>query len=142
MFNEAENHPGEDPHLQENPEESGDPEPGAQDPLTATPQSCEEEEDPHDIEMEDVGDDPIPPPPSEQNYDLLPVLAQAAQSDPPHRGEGDQEGMREDRDVIVQDERIIIKAGGTTPITLAEDQHLDNQVATGAENPSGVVVRA
>ena len=36
-------------------EESSDPEPRAQDPLTATPQGCEEEEDPHNIEMEDVG---------------------------------------------------------------------------------------
>ena len=46
-------------------EESGDPEPGAQGPLIATPQGCEEE-DPHDIKMEDVGNDPIPPPLSEQ----------------------------------------------------------------------------
>ena len=36
-------------------EESGDLEPGAQDPPTATQQGCEEEEDPHDIKMEDVG---------------------------------------------------------------------------------------
>ena len=112
MFNEAENHPGEDPHLKEKTrdeiqevlsqtteqldrarttvaqhttdiahieskleecesmdeessysEESGDLEPGAQGPLTATLQGREEEEDPHNIEMEDVGDDPIPPPP-------------------------------------------------------------------------------
>ena len=114
-------------------EESSDPEPGAQDPPTATPQGCEEEEDPQDIEMEDVGDDPIPPPPSEQDDDPLPVPAQAAQSDPPHGGEEDWEGMRDDRDVIVEDERIVVKAGGTTPILLAEDQLLDDQVGTGAE---------
>ena len=70
-------------------EESSNPEPGAQDPPTANPQGRQEEEDPHDIEMEDVGDDPIPPPPSEEDNEPLPVLAQAVQSDPPHRGEED-----------------------------------------------------
>ena len=84
-------------------EESGDPEPGAQGPLTATPQDCEEEEDPHNIKMEDVGNDPIPPPLSEQDDDPLPVPAQAVQSDPPHGGEEDWEGTRDDRDVIVED---------------------------------------
>ena len=52
-------------------EESGDPEPGAWDSPTATPQGRKEEEDPHDIEMEDVGTDPIPLPPSEQDDNLL-----------------------------------------------------------------------
>ena len=125
-----------------NSEESGDPEPGEQDLPTATPQGREEEEDPHNIEMEDVGDDPIPPPPLEQDNDPLPVMAQAEQSDPPHRGEEDWEGTREDRDVIVEDERIVIKAGGTTPITLAEDQLLDDQVGTGAETPSRAVTES
>ena len=122
-------------------EESGDPEPRAQDPPTATLQGCEEEEDPHDIEMEDVGDDPIPPPPLEQDNDLLPVLAQAVQSDPPHRSKEDREGTRDNRDVIVEDERIIIEAGGTTLITLAEDQLLDDQGGTGAETPSRAVTK-
>ena len=89
-------------------EENGDPEPRAQDPPTATPQGHEEEEDPHDIEMEDVGDDPIPPPPSEQDDDPLPVLAQDVQSNPPHRSKEDRQGARDDRDVIVEDERIIV----------------------------------
>ena len=111
-------------------------------PPTATPQGHEEEEDPHDIEMEDVGDDPIPPPPLEQDDDLLPVLAQAVQSDPSQGGKEDQEGMRDDRDVIVEEERIIVKAGGTTPITLAEDQLLDDQVGTGAKTPSGAVTES
>ena len=111
-------------------EESGDLKPRAQGPPTATPQGREEEEDPHDIEMEDEGDDPIPPPTWEQDNDLLPVPAQAVQSDPPHRGEEDREGVRDDRDVIVKDERIVIESGGTTPITLAEDQLLDDQVGT------------
>ena len=123
-------------------EENGDPEPGAQDPLTATPQGHEEEEDPHDIEMQDVGDDTIPPPLLEQDDDLLPVPAQAVQSDPPHGSKEDWEGVRDDRDVIVEDERIVVKAGGTTPITLAEDQLLDDQVGTGAETPSRAVTKS
>ena len=121
-------------------EESGDLEPGAQDPLTATPQGHEEEEDPHDIKME--GDDPIPPPPLQQDDDPLPVPAQAVQSDPPHGGKEDWEGVRDDRDVIVKDERIVVEAGGTTPITLAEDQLLDDQVGTGAETPSRAVTES
>ena len=123
-------------------EESGNPEPGAQGPLTATPQGHEEEEDPHNIEMEDVGDDPIPLPPSEQDNDPLPVPAQAVQSDPPHGGKEDRKGTRDNRDVIVEDERIVIEAGGTTPITLAEDQLLDDQVGTGAETPSRAVTES
>ena len=61
------------------------------------------------------------------------------QSDHPDGGKEDWEGARDDRDVIVKDERIVVEAGGTTPITLAEDQLLDNQVGTGAETPSGAV---
>ena len=87
-------------------------------------------------------DDPNPPPPSEQDVDLLPAPVQAAQSDPPPRGEEDREGMRDNRDIIIEDERIIVKAGGATPITLAEDQLLDDQVGTGAETPSGAVTES
>ena len=96
-----------------------DPEPGAEDPPAITPQDWEEE-DPHNIEMKDVEDDSNPPSPLEQDDYPLPVLVQAAQSYPPPGGEG----MRDNRDVIIEDERIIIEAGGTTPITLAEDQLL------------------
>ena len=117
-----------------------DPEPGAEDPPAITPQD-QEEEDPHDIEMRYVEDDPNPPPPSEQDDDLLPVPVQAAQSDPPLGDEEDREDVRDNRDIIIEDERIIIKAGGTTPITPAEDQLLDDQVGTGAETPSGVVTK-
>ena len=113
-----------------------------QDPLTTTPQGREEEEDPQDIEMEDVGNDPIPPPLSEQDDVPLSVPAQAVQSDPPHRGEEDGEGMRDNRDVIVKDERIVVEAGGTTPITLAEDQLLDDQGGTGAKTPSRAVAKS
>ena len=82
--------------------------------------------------MKDVEDDPNPPPLLEQDDDPLPVPVQAAQSDPPHGGKEDREGMRDNRDIIIKDERIIVKAGGATPITLAEDQLLDDQVGTGA----------
>ena len=77
-----------------------------------------------------------------RNDDLLPVLAQAVQSDPPHGGKEDREGSRDDRDVIVEDERIVVEAGGTTPITLAGDQLLDDQGGTGAETPSGAVAES
>ena len=110
---------------------SVNPEPGAEDPPTVTPQD-REEEDPHDIKMKDVEDDLNPPPPSEQDDDLLPVPVQAAQYDPPPRDEEDREDVRDNRDVIIEDERTVVKAGGATPITLAEDQLLDDQVGTGA----------
>ena len=92
--------------------------------------------------MEDVGDDLIPPPPSGQDNDPLPVPAQAVQSNPPHRSKEDWEGMIDDRDVIMEDKRIIVKAGDTTPITRAEDQLLDDQVGTGAETPSRAVTES
>ena len=120
---------------------SVDPEPGAEDPPAITPQD-QKEEDPHDIEMKDVEDDPNPPPLSEQDDNPLPVPVQAAQSDPPPRDEEDQEEVRDNRDVIIEDERIIIEAGGATPITLAEDQLLDDQVGTGARTPSGAVTES
>ena len=117
------------------------PEPGAEDPPAITPQD-QEEEDPHNIEMKDVEDDPNPPPPSEQDDDPLPVPVQAAQSDPPPGDKEDRENVRDNRDIIIKDERIVIRAGGATPITLAEDQLLDDQVGTGAETPSGVVTES
>ena len=92
--------------------------------------------------MKDVEDDPNPPPPLEQDDDPLSVPVQAAQSDPPPRDEEDWEDVRDNRDIIIEDKRIIVKAGGTTPITLAEDQLLDDQVGTGAETPSGVVTES
>ena len=87
-----------------------------------------------------MGDDPNPPPPSEQDDDPLPVPA--AQTDPPPEDNGDREHLRDNRDIIIEDKRIIIEAGGTTPITLAEDQLLDDQVGTGAETPSGAVTKS
>ena len=67
-----------------------------------------------------------------------PVPVQAAQYDPPPGDEEDQEDVRDNRDIIIEDERIVVEAGGATPITLAEDQLLDDQVGTGAKTPSGV----
>ena len=116
---------------------SVDPEPGAEDPPTAIPQG---REDPHDIKMRDVEDNPNPPPPPGQEEDPLPVPA--AQPHPPPEDEEDQEDIKDNRDMIVEDERIIIKNGGTTPITLAEDQLLDDQVGTGAETPSKAVTES
>ena len=64
------------------------------------------------------------------------------QSDPPPRDKEDWEDVRDNRDIIIEDERIIVKAGGATPITLAEDQLLDDLVGTGAETPSRVVTES
>ena len=89
--------------------------------------------------MKDVEDDPNPPPLSEQDDDPLQVPVQAAKSDPPPRDEEDQEDVRDSRDVIMEDEIIVVEA---TPITLAEDQLLDDQVRTGVETPSGVVTES
>ena len=88
--------------------ESSAPEPGSGDPPTANPQG-QEKEDPHDIEMRDVEDDPNPPPPLEQDDDLLPVPA--AQTDPPPNNvdNGDCEDTEDSKDVIIEDERIIIE---------------------------------
>ena len=95
--------------------ESSAPEPGSGDPPTATPQDQEEEE--HDIEMRDVENDPNPPPPSEQDYNLPPV--RATQTDPPPEDNGD--NSRSDKDVIIEYERIVIETGGATPIMPADD---------------------
>ena len=119
--------------------ESSALEPGSGDPTAATPQG-QEEEDPHDIEMRDVGDDPNPPPPSEQDDDPLPVSA--AQTDPPPKDNGDHEDTEDNKDIIIKDERIIVEAGGATPITPAEDQLLDDQGGTGADTPSRAVTES
>ena len=89
-------------------EESGDLEPRAQDSLMATPQGCEEEEDPHDIEMEDVGNDPTPFPPSQQDDDPLPVTAQTTLSGSLLKGDSGQGDVIDDRDAIIEEERIIV----------------------------------
>ena len=120
--------------------ESIDLEPGAEDLLAAIPQGQEEKE-PHDIEMKDVEYDPNPPPLLERDENPLPVSVQAAWSDPPTKDDEGWGDTKDNTDVIVEDERIVIKAGGATPITLAEDQLLDDQVGTGAETPSRAVTK-
>ena len=119
------------------PGESSTPKPGSGDPPAANPQG-QEEEDPHDIEMRDVQNDPNLPPPSEQDDDPLPVPA--TQIGLPPEDNGDREDLEDSKDVIIKDERIVIKTGGATPIMLAEDQLLYDQVGTGAETPSRAVI--
>ena len=116
--------------------ESSALEPGSGDPPAANPQG--QEEDPHDIEMRDVEDNPNLPPPSEQDDD--PLLLPAAQTGLPPEDNGDREDSEDSKDVIVEDKRIVVKTRSATPITLAEDQLLDDQVGTGAETPSGAVI--
>ena len=112
-------------------------EPGSEDPPAATPQG-QKEEDPHDIEMRDVEEDPDPPPPLEQDDDPLPVPA--AKTNLPPEDNGDPEDMKDSRDMIIEDERIVIETGGATPITPPEDQLLDRPGWYWSQNsPSGVV---
>ena len=109
--------------------ESSPPESGSGDLQAATPQSQEEEE--HDIEMRDVENDPDPP------------QGMATPTDPPPEATGD--NSERHKDVIIEDERIIIEGGGITPITLADDQLLDQddlEEGTGAKTPSGVVTES
>ena len=84
--------------------ESSPPESGSGDPPVATPQGQEEE---HDIEMRDAGDDPNPP------------QGTATQTDPLPEATGDD--SESEKDVIIEDERIIIEGGGVTPIMPADN---------------------
>ena len=109
--------------------ESSPPESGSGDPPVATPQGQEEEE--HDIEMRDVENDPNLP------------QGMATQTDPPPEATGDD--AENDKDVIIEDERIIIEGGGVTPIMPADDRLLDQdnqEEGTGAETPSGAVTES
>ena len=125
-------------------EESAASEPGVDNnPPATTPQDHEDEnppEDPHDIIMRDVGDDPNPFPPPEQGDDLLPVPV--TQSDSPSKNEKDNDDTKDNPDVFIEDERIIIETGGATTITPAKDRLLDDQGGTRAETPSGVVTES
>ena len=102
--------------------ESSPPESGSGDPPAATPQGQEEEE--HDIEMRDVGDDPNLP------------QGTATQTNPPPEATGDD--SKSEKDVIIEDERIVIEGGGVTPIMPADDGLLDQddqEEVTRAETP-------
>ena len=98
---------------------------GSRDPTTATQPGHDEE---HDIEMRDIEDVPNPP------------QGTATQTDPPP--EATEDDSESDKDVIVEDERIIVEGGGITPITPADDWLLDQddqEDQTRAETPSRVV---
>ena len=81
--------------------------------------------------MRDVENDPNLPP------------GMATQTDPPPEDNGD--NSRSDKDIIIEDERIFIEAGGATPIMPADDQLLDQddqEEGTGAKTPSGAVTES
>ena len=84
--------------------ESSPLESGSGDPSAATQQGQEEE---HDIDMRDVGDDPNPP------------QGMATQTDP--LPEATEDDSKSEKDVIIEEERIITEGGGITPITPADD---------------------
>ena len=101
---------------------------GSRDPTTATPQGQEEE---NDIEMRDIEDIPNPP------------QGTATQTDPPP--EATEDDSESDKDVMVEDERIIVEGGGITPITPADDRLLDQddqEDQTRAETPSRAVTKS
>ena len=109
--------------------ESSPLESGSGDPPVATSQGWEEEE--HDIEMRDVRNDPNLP------------QGMATQTNPPPEATGDNSWS--DKDVIVEDKRIVIEGGDVTPITPADDRLLDQddpEEGTGAETPSGAVTES
>ena len=98
---------------------------GSRDPTTTTQPGHDEE---HDIEMRDDEDVPNPP------------QGTATQTNPPP--EAMEDDSESDKDVIIEDERIIVEGGGITPITPADDQLLDQdnqEDQTRAETPSGSV---
>ena len=101
---------------------------GSRDPTTATQPGHDEE---HDIKMRDVEDVPNPP------------QGTATKTDPPP--EATEDDSESDKDVIIEDERIIVEGGGITPITPADDRLLDQddqEDQTRAKTPSGVVTES
>ena len=101
---------------------------GSGNPPAATPQGQEEEE--HDIKMRDVGNDPNLP------------QGRATQTDPPPETTGDD--FESNKDIIIEDKRIVIEGGSATPITPADDRLLDQddqEEGTGAKTPSGAVTK-
>ena len=110
------------------PEDGSPPRSGSRDSTTATQQSHDDE---HDIEMKDIGDVPNPPQGMATQTDSTP---KATEDDPESK-----------KDVISEDEQIIIEGGGITPITPADDRLLDlddQEGQTGAETPSGAVTES
>ena len=110
------------------PEEGSPLRSGTRDSTTATQQGHDDE---HDIEMRDVEDVPNPP------------QGMATQTDPPP--EAMEDDPESEKDVVVEDERIIIEGGGVTPITPADDRLLDPDVQedpTRAKTPSRAVTKS
>ena len=108
--------------------ESSPPRSGSRDPTAAIPQGREEE---HDVEMRDVGDDPNPPQGTATQTNPLP--------------EATEDDAKSEKDMIVEEERIITEGGGVTPITPADDRLLDQddqEDQTGAETPSRAVTES
>ena len=78
--------------------------------------------------MRNVGDDPNPP------------EGMATQTNPLPEPTGDD--AESEKDVIIEEERIITEGGGITPIKPADDRLLDQddqEDGTGAETPSGAL---
>ena len=101
---------------------------GSRDPTTTTQQGHDDE---HDIEMRDIGDIPNP------------AQGMATQTNPPP--EAMEDDPESEKDVIVENEWIIIEGGGITPITPADDRLLDlddQEDQTGAETPSEAVTES
>ena len=101
---------------------------GSRDPTTTTQPGHDEE---HDIKMRDIEDVPNPP------------QGTATQTDPPP--EAMEDDSESDKDVIVEDERIIAEGGGVIPITPVDDRLLDQddqEDHTGAETPSRAVTES
>ena len=71
-----------------------------------------------------------------------PLAVQALQTDPRPKDNEGWEDTEDNRDIIIEDKRIVVKTGGATPIMPADNQLLDqgNPAGTGAETPSGVVI--
>ena len=110
------------------PEEGSPLRSGSRDSTTATQQGHDDE---HDIEMRDIEDVPNPP------------QGMATQTDPPPKATEDD--PESEKDVVVEDEWIIIEGGGITPITPADDWLLDlddQEDPTRAITPSGVVTES
>ena len=108
--------------------ESSPPRSGSRDPTTATQPGHDEE---HDIEMRDIEDIPNPP------------QGMATQTDP--APEATEDNSESNKDVIIEDERIIVEGGGVTPITPADDRLLDQddqEDQTEAKTPSGAVTES
>ena len=101
---------------------------GSGDPPAPTPQKQD------DIEMEDV-----------ENTSNLPQRTATQTNPTPKESEYDSRAVRGADPIAPEDEWIVIEEGGTTPITLADDQLLgygEDEDPTGSQTPSGAVTES